>query len=70
MSKKSAATVLCLLVLALVTVNMVAMPDLAAFLKVGTMDSMYATGKTVGSALGKAFGSSIFEFVGIVLFLA
>ncbi len=70
MSKMNAALVLCVLVVALVAANTVAMPELAVFLKVGTMDSMYSVGKTVGSALGKAFGSSIFEFVGIVLFLA
>lgn len=68
--KKQAAVVLTMLVLALVAVNTVAMPELHTFLKVGTMDSMYATGKTVGSALGTAFGSPIMEFIGVVLFLA
>ncbi len=70
MSKTNALVVLVLLVVALVAANTVAMPELAVFLKVGTMDSMYSVGKTVGSALATAFGSSILEFVGIVLFLA
>ncbi|MBI4615734.1 MAG: hypothetical protein HY720_19100 [Planctomycetes bacterium] len=70
MSKKSAALVLALLVVALLTVN-VAVPSLHFFLKVGTVDSMFAVGKTVGNALAQAFGgSSIIQLVGIVLFLA
>ena len=70
MSKNKAALVLMTLVLTLVAINTAVMPNLAAFLKVGTMDSMFAVGKSVGSALASAFGSSLFEFIGIVLFLA
>ncbi len=70
MSKTKATLVLSTLVLTLVAMNTAILPDLAAFLKVGTMDSMFAVGKSVGSALASAFGSSLFEFLGIVLFLA
>ena len=70
MSKINALLVLSLLVATLVAVNICVMPDLAVFLGVGTMDSMYSVGKTVGSALGDAFGSSLFEFLGVVIFLA
>ena len=41
-----------------------------AFLNVGSFDSMYATGKSVGAALAQAFGMKSLELVGIVLFLA
>ena len=70
MTKIHAALVLTLLVASLVLVNTSVMPELAVFLDVGTMDSMYSVGKSVGSALGDAFGSSLFEFIGVVLFLA
>ena len=70
MSKTKAALVLMTLVMTLVAINTVMMPHLAFFMKVGTMSSMFTIGSTVGKALATAFGSSIFEFVGIVLFLA
>ena len=70
MSKKTAVVVILMLVATLVAVNVTVLPELAFFLKVGTVDSMFSVGKTVGGALASAFGSSIFEFVGIVLFLA
>ena len=70
MSKTKAALVLMTLVMTLVAINTVVMPQLAFFMKVGTMSSMFSVGATVGKALATAFGSPIFEFVGIVLFLA
>ena len=70
MPKKNAAAILSLLVLSLVAVNVVAMPQLAVFFDAFDMDTGYSVGKTVGGALGKAFGSDLFEFIGVILFLA
>jgi hypothetical protein len=70
MSKKNASAVLASLVMALVAIQTVVLPQLAFFLKVGTVDSMFSVGKSVGGALGQAFGNSLFEFIGIILFLA
>ena len=70
MSKKKAALVLTLLICAVVLVGLSSQPALHYFMKVGTSQSMYSTGASVGKALGSAFGSTLFEFIGIVLFLA
>ncbi|MDP7034381.1 MAG: hypothetical protein QF752_07795 [Planctomycetota bacterium] len=70
MSKKKAALVLSVLLCAVVLVGLATEPALHYFMKVGTSQSMYATGASVGKALGSAFGSSLFEFIGVVLFLA
>ena len=70
MSKKKATSVLSALVCTLFVLQAAVLPQLGFFLKVGSVDSMFQTGKMVRGALGQAFGNSLFEFIGIVLFLA
>ncbi|MBI3269373.1 MAG: hypothetical protein HYZ53_10165 [Planctomycetes bacterium] len=66
--KQNAVVTLSALVVALVAVTC-ATPDLGYFLKTN-MDSMFAIGKTVGSALGTALGNPIFGLLGMILFIA
>lgn len=70
MSKKKATSTLTGLICTLFALNLAVLPQLGFFMKVGSVDSMFQTGKMVGGALAQAFGNSLFEFIGIVLFLA
>ncbi len=69
MSKKNAALTLGGLSLATVASAFVANPNLAWFLD-QDMSTFVGIGQQVGNALAQAFGSSWFELIGIVLFVA
>ncbi|MBI3099777.1 MAG: hypothetical protein HYY93_16320 [Planctomycetes bacterium] len=70
MSKKTkAGLTLGALSLGLVGANVLATPQLAWFLD-QDMGTFVQIGQTVGSALAAAFGSSWFELIGVVLFVA
>ena len=70
MTKKKATLVLAVLLLAVVTMQAVAMPSLHYFMGVGTVQSMVNTGYTIGKVIGQLFGSKTYEFAGFVLMLA
>ncbi|MBI3099776.1 MAG: hypothetical protein HYY93_16315 [Planctomycetes bacterium] len=70
MTKKTkAGLTLGALSLGLVGANVLATPHLAWFLD-QDMGTFLQIGQSVGVALAHAFGSSIFELLGIVLFVA
>ena len=69
MSKKNAALTLAGLSVATVASAFVSNPKLAWFLD-QDIASFAQIGQQVGSALAQAFGSSWFELIGIVLFIA
>ncbi|GEM_PF-6574966 len=69
MSKKNAALTLAGLSVATVASAIVTNPKLAWFLD-QDMGSFLEIGRQVGGALATAFGSSWFELIGIVLFIA
>ncbi len=69
MSKKNAALSLAGLSLASIATAFVSSPKLGWFLN-QDMGSFLAIGQQVGSALATAFGSGIFELIGILLFVA
>ena len=70
MSKKTKAGVtLGALSMGLVAANVLATPNLGWFLN-QSLSTWLGIGQSVGGALAEAFGSSIFEIVGILLFVA
>ncbi len=69
MSKKNAALTLAGLSVATVASAFVSNPKLAWFLD-QDMNSFVQIGQQVGGALASAFGSSWFELLGIILFVA
>ena len=69
MSKKNAALTLAGLSVATVASAFVVNPNLGWFLN-QDLSTFMGIGQQVGSALATAFGSSWFELIGIVLFIA
>ena len=69
MTKKNAACTLGILAVAMVFANLLVTPNIGWFLN-QDLGTWMGIGQTVGMALSHAFGSSWFELIGILAFVA
>lgn len=69
MTKKTAACTLGILAVAMVFANLLLTPNIGWFLN-QDLSTWMNIGQTVGTALAHAFGSSWFELIGIIAFIA